>query len=111
MKIYSKHEISASHVLDLPYESKCRNLHGHNYIIEIWIEGEPDKDGMLLDFSIIKHHIKAYDHKNLNDIMADNPTAENIAREMRDYLYTKTGTNIHTITVRVWEDSTSYAEA
>ena len=28
-------EVSASHKLNLSYASKCENLHGHNWIIEI----------------------------------------------------------------------------
>jgi 6-pyruvoyltetrahydropterin/6-carboxytetrahydropterin synthase len=29
-------EISAAHKLNLDYESRCQNLHGHNWIIEIY---------------------------------------------------------------------------
>ena len=28
-------EISAAHRLDLPYASKCANLHGHNWIVTV----------------------------------------------------------------------------
>ena len=29
-------EISASHSLSLPYESKCTRRHGHNWIITVY---------------------------------------------------------------------------
>ena len=59
-------EISASHQLHLSYESKCEDL---------------NRDGMVIDFSVIKNVIKEkLDHKNLNDILPFNPTAENMAR-------------------------------
>lgn len=74
-------EISASHKLKLPYESKCENLHGHNWIIHIHVCADELTDyGMVLDFVHIKNLIHSkLDHQNLNDILKVNPTAENIA--------------------------------
>ena len=52
-------EISAAHNLKLDYESKCENLHGHNWIIVIYCRSEElDKNGMVLDFTVIKKKIK-----------------------------------------------------
>lgn len=75
-------EISASHSLSLSYTSKCANLHGHNWIITIYCRAqELNADGMIADFSHIKTSItQALDHKNLNEVLPFNPTAENIAR-------------------------------
>lgn len=75
-------EISASHQLHLSYESKCENLHGHNWIITVYCRAKDlNWDGMVIDFSVIKNVIKEkLDHKNLNDILPFNPTAENMAR-------------------------------
>jgi len=75
-------EISASHSLKLSYESKCENLHGHNWIINVYCRSkELNDDGMIIDFSHIKKRIQdKLDHKNLNDILPFNTTAENMAK-------------------------------
>lgn len=75
-------EISASHRLSLPYESKCTQLHGHNWTITIYCKArELNAEGMVVDFSLIKKRLmETLDHSYLNDILPMNPTAENIAR-------------------------------
>jgi len=74
-------EISASHYLELDYDSKCKNIHGHNWIITIYCKSKRiNKNGMVVDFSFIKKLIKEkLDHKFLNEVLNFNPTAENIA--------------------------------
>lgn len=48
-------EISASHHLKLSYQSKCSNVHGHNWHITIYCKSrELNKDGMVADFSEVK---------------------------------------------------------
>ena len=81
-------EISAAHNLKLDYESKCENLHGHNWIVVIYCRSEElDKNGMVLDFTVIKKKIKEkMDHKYLNEIFDFNPTAENLAKWICDEL-------------------------
>lgn len=81
-------EISASHQLSLPYESKCTHFHGHNWIIEVWCRSKTlNAEGMVIDFTHIKQKVQErLDHKFLNDILPFNTTAENIAKWVCDQL-------------------------
>ena len=83
-------EISAAHRLNLSYESKCQNLHGHNWHVTIYCKAkELNKDGMVCDFTHIKKAIhEKLDHQYLNDILPFNPTAENMARWMCEQIPT-----------------------
>ena len=89
-KIKKRLEISASHKLNLDYESKCQNIHGHNWIINIYCKSETlDKNGMVQDFTEIKKKIhNKLDHKNLNEVLDFNPTAENIAKWITEQIET-----------------------
>lgn len=68
---------------------KAVNLHGHNYVLEVTIQGTPEPDtGMVMDLKALKDLItdavmERLDHKNLNvDVpaFADRlPTPENLA--------------------------------
>lgn len=86
-------EVSASHLLRLPYESKCCNLHGHNWKIEVHLSSSIlDKSGMVMDFSNIKEIVMSLDHTDLTNIFAkknQNSTAENIAKWIANMLSTR----------------------
>ncbi len=75
-------EISAAHRLTLDYESKCTQLHGHNWMVTVFCKAEElDANGMVVDFTVIKRQVKQQiDHQVLNDVLPFNPTAENIAK-------------------------------
>ena len=75
-------EIAGAHRLNLNYESKCANLHGHNWIVTVWCKSQTlDANGMVMDFTHIKREVQdKLDHKFLNDVVPFNPTAENIAK-------------------------------
>ncbi|MBC8064807.1 MAG: 6-carboxytetrahydropterin synthase [Chlorobia bacterium] len=68
------HNDDLSETENLELYGKCFNPagHGHNYILEVTVEGEPDpKSGMLisldkLDEIVSSEIIDRYDHKNLN---------------------------------------------
>lgn len=89
--------VDASHQLDLPYESKCNNLHGHRYNIEVdlSLRADPKGDlthpldtlnpyGMIADFVHVKKAIKdVLDHRSVQEAMSvylpgAQTTAENI---------------------------------
>jgi len=82
MRIGKEFHFDASHFLP-EYKGKCEQVHGHTYTLEIEVQGEPDKDGIVMDFNELKsivdgNIIEKLDHRNLNDLFK-NPTAENIA--------------------------------
>ena len=49
--VTKRFEISGSHRLELSYESKCSNIHGHNWIITVCCRAAGlNADGMVCDF-------------------------------------------------------------
>ncbi len=84
-----KSEFEAAHTIK-NYPGKCARLHGHNWTVEAVAEGEKlDSLGILLDFKIFKSKLNEvldlFDHNYLNELdffSGQNPTAENLAREI-----------------------------
>jgi 6-pyruvoyltetrahydropterin/6-carboxytetrahydropterin synthase len=84
-KICRTYRFESAHYLPfVPEGHKCKNLHGHNYRVDIVIRGPLDQRGFVKDFAEIDAEImplvKRLDHKLLNEIEGlENPTAEIIA--------------------------------
>lgn len=86
-RVSKRMEIAGAHKLALPYESKCSNVHGHNWIVIVYCESEALTEyGMIVDFKKVKDAIHGkLDHGYINDIVAPlNPTAENMAKWICD---------------------------
>jgi 6-pyruvoyltetrahydropterin/6-carboxytetrahydropterin synthase len=65
------------------YHGKCEALHGHTYRLAVVLEGTPDAEGMVLDFTELSRTVKErvlsrLDHAYVNDIL-EQPTSENLA--------------------------------
>ena len=77
---------AAAHRLTMVAQ-QCENLHGHNWKIEVCVAGKSlDDGGVIMDFGIIKKHVRAVvgrlDHTYLNefeDLGNRPPSSENIA--------------------------------
>jgi 6-pyruvoyltetrahydropterin/6-carboxytetrahydropterin synthase len=102
---------AAAHQLKM-MGSKCENLHGHNWKIEVRVTGERlDKAGVLLDFGVIKKHVaeimSRLDHHYLNELayfQNDQPSSENIACFIAAELQRKLDDpSLHVSRVTAWE--------
>lgn len=103
MLLTRKVEFSASHVCADPGLSEAENRelygaaanpngHGHNYVLEVTLEGEPDaRTGMVFDLRELKEIlnrevVEPMDHRFLNREVPPFdrvvPTAENVAIEI-----------------------------
>jgi 6-pyruvoyltetrahydropterin/6-carboxytetrahydropterin synthase len=99
---------SAHHLPLLPDGHRCKNVHGHNYRVEVVISGALDARGFVMDFAEIDAEvlplIRMVDHRLLNDVEGlENPTAEVIATW---FLQRITGCE----SVRVYENDDCWAE-
>jgi len=107
-------------------DSKCGKLHGHNWKVEIKIDGEVDKIGYIIDFKELKDLLEPFDHAmilNKNDefvkilqernqkvyVMDENPSCENLS-ELICYLITDLFDNVSYCYVKLWENHNSYGE-
>lgn len=93
-QVSKRMEIAGAHNLALPYESKCGNMHGHNWIVVVYCVSDELTDyGMVIDFKKIKELVHdKLDHKYINNELPDiNPTAENIAKWIHDVVDAECG--------------------
>ncbi len=61
MIIKKKGSFEAAHMLS-NYNGACGNLHGHSYTYELELHGVTGNHDMVMDFTIIKGAIDAFDH-------------------------------------------------
>jgi 6-pyruvoyltetrahydropterin/6-carboxytetrahydropterin synthase len=111
-------KFAAGHALR-NYHGKCENVHGHNYRVQVTLEGEAlDETGLLVDFvelkKVLNRIIERMDHQFLNEIApfdALNPSAENMARYIFDELAAGLDGKApaRVATVRLWETDTCSA--
>jgi len=95
---------------NLPGIPTCERLHGHNLTIEVKLSSKTIRDGMVVDFRVVKDNIRYLDHQYLNDYLKMTmPTAENIAWYLYDILSAKV-TPVIVEYVRVWESDKAFAE-
>ena len=88
------------------YKGKCENVHGHNFKVQVTIEGERlDDTGLLVDFIDVKNLmgavIERLDHQFLNEVApfdVKNPSAENIA----EYFHQEMTSGLADTPVPVW---------
>jgi 6-pyruvoyltetrahydropterin/6-carboxytetrahydropterin synthase len=109
LKVVTK--FSAAHQLTM-VGSKCENMHGHNWKIEVYVTGEKTDDaGVLMDFGIIKKYVREImsllDHKYLNELdyfQKSQPSSENIAYFVATELQKRIDTQVVRVSkVTAWE--------
>ena len=117
ISVTKKFTFEAAHTL--PYhEGKCKNLHGHSYRLEVSVIGPRDPQGMVIDFGNLKKAVKEavidkLDHSYLNDVLAFNPTAENMAEyigTLLSRLIDNPNSGRKVEKVRLYETENSYAD-
>lgn len=114
-EIFVEHTFAAGHALR-NYKGKCENVHGHNYRVQVAMEGvELAPNGLLYDFAELKKRVRAtseyLDHQYINDLKpfdTVNPSAENIAKYFFDEIQ-RALPDGKLAYVRVWETDTSCA--
>lgn len=83
-----RESFSSAHALR-NYQGKCENMHGHNYLAELVIEGDTltEDTELVADFTVLKkilrEELEKLDHCFLNETPPFdkiNPSSENIAR-------------------------------
>jgi len=114
-EVWVEDTFSAGHALR-NYRGENEPVHGHNYRVQVGVEGaDVDDNGLLFDFTELKEKLRAtsnyLDHRFINDLKPFdeiNPSAENIAR----FICNEIQRDLRSASVsfvRVWETDTSCA--
>lgn len=109
-------DFAAAHHLR-EYNGRCKNLHGHNYRLQVTVSGTINDIGMVVDFGVIKKYLKTLDevldHQNLDDVLCFQSTAENMVCFIADFLNARfmlEGQKYRVTKVKLYETPTSFAE-
>lgn len=119
----------------LPFhDGLCKNIHGHSYEAHVILSGEPDANGMVMDYYdmklLIQDKLDELDHcflcsssdtvvrafleqNAMKIVLVDFPTtAENIARMLATHVVAKlpTGHRVDAVRLRVFETEKTFAE-
>jgi 6-pyruvoyltetrahydropterin/6-carboxytetrahydropterin synthase len=103
--LHTEFTFDSAHHLE-KYNGKCSEVHGHSWLCEIWIKGHKtylDEVGILVDFGIVKKLKEMLDHKNINNVLDCNPTAENLSMWVYDKMRNEVNNVDINIKVRIYE--------
>jgi len=103
-EVYIKDYFAAAHVLK-GYDGDCANMHGHNWIVEAYIQcTKLDSLGIGIDFLEVKIAVKdvlgKLDHTTLNEhpaFASINPTSETLSK----FLFTELSSRLNTKHIKV----------
>ena len=137
IRITKEFKFEMAHALH-GYDGLCKNIHGHSYKLWVTIRGEVrkekghQKDGMVMDFDVLKSIVKPaiinkYDHSlvlNAKSPHSDidlsafekvfhlpyQPTSENIVMDIANFIQSKLPNGIELYKVILSETATSFAE-
>ena len=109
-EIVVERAFAAAHYLP-EYAGKCQRLHGHNYVVRVFLRGDTlDRHGMLADFGAVKAALDAtleqYDHYCLNDLPDFKevaPSTESLARRIAEAMAHHDFGPARIYKVEVWE--------
>ena len=137
IRITKQFKMEMAHAL-YGYDGLCKNIHGHSYRLWVTLRGPVleehghEKDGMVLDFGLLKrlvkpHIIDKYDHSfvlNANSSHANidlsafekvyllpyQPTSENLVNDFVSIIKNQLPDNIELYKVVLSETANSFAE-
>lgn len=139
IRVTKKFHFEMAHAL-YQYDGICRNIHGHTYHLEVTLLGEIQnaagnpKDGMVIDFGILKKLVEAkivrvFDHalvvnslfqpdsieafKKATErlVVVDfQPTTENLVLHFSEILQQEIPSNVSLFSMRLYETENSFAE-
>ena len=137
VRITKEFKFEMAHAL-YGYDGLCKNIHGHSYKLSVTVKGEiktdcgNPKDGMVLDFDVLKSVVRPeiinkYDHSlvlNANSPHSEidlsafekvfflpfQPTSENLVTDFALKIKSKLPQEIELYKVVLSETATSFAE-